>query len=69
MNEDIEVKYLENEILKDKILTAIKKRDFINEIKYGLGDKIKENPRQVKVYKKNLLKRIKETITDFFTIF
>lgn len=64
-----EIKKLENEIKADNFLTKIKKESFINEIKSGLGDKIKNNPKSVKVIKEPFLYKLKKFLKNIFTKF
>jgi hypothetical protein len=56
---------LEN--MGDKKNTERKKQLFINEIKSGLGEQIKQNPMDIRVVKKKktLMQRIKEFFTKF----
>ena len=50
----------------DKIKTELNKKKFIDEIKSGLGQEIKENAGTIKKKKKGLLKRIFNTIMETF---
>jgi hypothetical protein len=56
---------LEN--MGDKKNTERKKQLFINEIKSGLGEQIKQNPMDIRVIKKKktLIQKIKEFFTKF----
>jgi len=64
-----EIEMIEKEMLADKYVTALKKVKFINELKTGLGDEIKANPNGIKVIKKPLFQRIKESLKKIFTKF
>jgi hypothetical protein len=67
-NENREIKIAENEMLMDKNKTIMKKSQFIDEIKSGLGAKIKAKPRATIIkrpwyYKMlNTLKKIFKTL-------
>lgn len=72
MNRDAllrEIDIVEKEKINDKYVTALKKAQFANEIKAGLGDKIKQNPNGVKVIKKPWYKKIKDWFKNIFTKF
>ena len=58
-----------NDIRATRQNTEIKKNQFIMELKSGLGEKVKQNPNQVKVIKKSLGERIKLFIRNIFTKF
>jgi hypothetical protein len=58
----------DKEVLVEKYKTALKKSQFINELKNGLGEEIKKNPKP-KVIKKKFLHRIRESIKKMFTKF
>lgn len=64
-----EVKQAENEILLEKYKTALKKNQFINEIKSGLGQEIKKNPGKVKIIKKTWYQKFFNGIKKIFTKF
>lgn len=64
-----ELKTLEQELLLEKYKTALKKVQFINEIKSGLGADIKSNPNKVKVIKKSWYQKIVLIIKKIFTKF
>ena len=64
-----EVNRYEKEILVEKYKTALKKTQYINEIKTGLGNEIKKNPSQVKIIKKSLGQKIKLFFLSLFTKF
>lgn len=59
---------LAREMLADKYTTTLKKFQFINELKNGLGDVIKTNPK-VKVLKKSWFQKIKIIFKTIFTKF
>jgi len=67
-NENSELKKIENQILMDNNKTIMKKSQFINEIKDGLGVKIKAKPRATMIKKPwyykmlNGLKKIFKTL-------
>jgi hypothetical protein len=58
----------DKEILVEKYKTAIKKVQFINEIKTGLGGEIKKNPKP-KIIRKPFLKRMLDNVKNIFTKF
>ncbi len=58
----------DKEVLVEKYKTALKKAQFVNEIKSGLGEEIKKNPKP-KVIKRNFLYRIGQSIKKMFTKF
>ncbi len=64
-----EIQKTENLNNIEKYKTALKKVQFINEIKNGLGAELKENPRGVKVYKKSWLEKLTSTLKKIFTKF
>jgi hypothetical protein len=49
--------------------TVMKKAQFINEIKTGLGDEIKTNPNKIKIIKKPFLQKVKLFFIKMFTKF
>jgi len=53
----------------EKYKTAIRKKQFINELKVGLGDEIKNNPNRVKVGKSSWVKKLGLMIKKIFTKF
>jgi len=72
MNDKIlnrEVKQAENEMLLEKYKTALKKTQFINEIKSGLGKEIKSNPSKVKIIKKTWYQKLLSVLKKIFTKF
>ena len=66
---DRELNLAEKEVLVEKYKTALKKTQFINEIRNGLGDEIKKNGGKVIIHKKSLYKKIFESISKIFTKF
>lgn len=61
---------LENrEILRDKFLTALRKTQFVNELKAGLGEEIKKNPRTIKIIKESRYRRFISCLKSFFAKF
>jgi hypothetical protein len=64
-----EIELEEKEILRDKFLTAMRKTQFVNELKSGLGDEIKKNPRGIKIIKESRYKRFMSWLKTFFTKF
>jgi predicted site-specific integrase-resolvase len=67
MNKEIQLE--EKEILKDKISTAVSKVKFISEIKSGLGNEIKKNPKQIKIIQKTKGQRLLDWFKKIFTRF
>ena len=63
-----EIEQTERQILADKYMTALKKVKFINELKRGLGEEIKANPK-AKVIKKTWSQRVKERLKKILTKF
>jgi hypothetical protein len=53
----------------EKYKTALKKAEFINEIKGGLGTEIKNNPSKIKFIKKPWHKKLKIFLGKIFTKF
>jgi hypothetical protein len=58
----------DKENLVEKYKTALKKAQLVNEIKNGLGEEIKKNPRP-KIIKKSLSSKIITVIKKIFTKF
>ncbi len=58
----------DKEVLVGKYKTALKKASFVNEIKNGLGEEIKKNPRP-KIIKRSLTYKIITSIKKLFTKF
>jgi hypothetical protein len=63
------VDLMRNEMINIRNNTELKKKLFINDIKSGLGNKIKTNPNRIRVIKKSLGQRIKELFKKVFTKF
>lgn len=53
----------------EKYKTALKKAQFINEIKGGLGNEIKSNPGTVRIIKKSWNQKLKAFFKKAFTKF
>lgn len=49
--------------------TALRKAQFISQVKTGLGDEIKANPNQIKIIKKPFSQKVKTFFTRIFTKF
>lgn len=64
-----EIEQVEREILANMYTTALKKAKFVNELKGGLGDKIKANGSKVKVIKKSWFQRVIDKLRKLFTKF
>ena len=58
----------DREVLVEKYKTALKKAQFVNEVKSGLGEEIKKNPRP-KIIKKTFMSKITSAIKNIFTKF
>jgi len=58
----------DKDMLVEKYKTALKKAQFVNEVKSGLGEEIKKNPRP-KVIKRSFLYKIGASIKKLFTKF
>jgi len=61
-----ELKKLEKEAKNDEYLTSLKKQQFINELKNGIGDEMKKNLTTIKIIKKPWYVKLKESIKNFF---
>ena len=63
---DREIEDTEKQIALEVYKTALKKQQFVNEIKNGLGEKIKSNPNKVTIVKKNkFVTWVKKIFTKF----
>lgn len=62
-------KNIENEIKAIKYSTDLKKKSFINELKSGLGEKVKENPNKVKIIEKTWREKFLIKLKNIFTKF
>ena len=58
----------DKDVLVEKYKTALKKASFINEIKSGLGEEIKKNPKP-KIIKQSFFTRLSINIKKLFTKF
>lgn len=59
----------ERDILMAKYQTALKKGQFINELKGGLGADLKANPNGFVIHKKSFWKRFNNFLKKIFTKF
>lgn len=59
----------EKDMLVEKYKTALKKNQFINELKTGLGQEIKKNPSKVKIIKKTFGECFMLSLKKIFTKF
>ncbi len=59
----------EKEIILEKYKTALKKTQFINEIKGGLGEEIKKNPNKIKIIKKTWSQKLRIFFVKIFKNF
>lgn len=66
---DQQLEQAERDILMAKYQTALKKGQFINDLKAGLGNEIKANPRGFIIHKKSFWKRLSSFIKKIFTKF
>jgi hypothetical protein len=64
-----EANMAEKEMLVEKYKTALKKQQFINELKSGLGDEIKKNPNKAKIIEKKWYQRFGIFFKNIFTKF
>ena len=60
---------INNEIKAAKQNTELKKEQFINELKSGLGQKVKNNPNKVKIIKKKWHQKLITAIKNIFIKF
>ena len=60
---------INNEIKATKQNTELKKEQFINELKSGLGQKVKNNPNKVKIIKKKWHQKLITAIKNIFIKF
>ena len=58
----------DKDVLVEKYKTALKKAQFVNEVKSGLGEEIKKNQRP-KIIKKSFMSKITSAIKNIFTKF
>ena len=59
----------EKEVLIEKYKTALKKTQFVNELKTGLGVEIKKNPGKAKIIKKTWGQKLILGLSKLFTKF
>ena len=59
----------EKDMLVEKYKTALKKNQFINDLKTGLGEEIKKNPGKAKIIKKTWRERFMLNLRKLFTKF
>ena len=64
-----ETQLAEKEVLMEKYKTALKKGQFVNEIRNGLGKEIKKNPSRAKIIKKTTTQKIMLFFKNIFTKF
>jgi hypothetical protein len=64
-----EAEQVKKDLLVEKYKTALKKVQFVNEIKTGLGKDIKKNPGKAKFIKKTRYERFKLALKNIFTKF
>ena len=64
-----EIDQAEREMLAEKYKTALKKVQFANDIKNGLGLKIKANPNKARIIKHSWIKRFLLSLKKIFTKF
>jgi hypothetical protein len=64
-----ETSLAEKDMLVEKYKTALKKSQLINEIKTGLGEKIKKNPGKAKIIKKTWYQKLGLDFKNIFTKF
>ena len=60
---------VEKSIEMEKLKTTLKKAQFIQEIKNGLGSEIKKNPNQITIIKKPWYKKLGLFLRKIFTKF
>jgi hypothetical protein len=63
-----EIAQAEKEIISEKYKTALKKAQFVEEVKSGLGEEIKKKPKPT-IKKPTLGQKIMESIKKIFTKF
>lgn len=64
-----EIQSAENERKLEQFKTTLKKSQFIDEIKAGLGAEIKSNPGRVKIIKKKWYQKLGIALKSLFTKF
>ena len=60
---------VKKDLLVEKYKTALKKVQFVNEIKTGLGKDIKKNPGKAKIIKKTRYQKFMLALKNIFTKF
>jgi hypothetical protein len=66
---DRESSQAKQDMLVEKYKTALKKNQFINELKTGLGEEIKKNPGKAKIIKKTWGECFMLSLKKIFTKF
>ena len=66
---DKEIKSELNEILRDRVKTAVDKQRFVNDMKNGLKNDIKENLGKVKIIKLSFKEKTLRFLRRLFTKF
>lgn len=64
-----EIEQRDKDALLEKYKTALKKTQFLNEIKNGLGEELKKNPSGVKIIKKTWFQKFMLNLKKIFTKF
>lgn len=64
-----EIEITENDIEVQKQKTNFVKKEFINKLKTGLGEEIKNAPKVPKIRKKTILEKFKNFIRNIFLRF
>lgn len=64
-----ELEITERDIEMQKYVTQLKKTQFIDEIKHGLGKEIKQNPSKLTIIKKPWHQKLKLFFAKIFTRF
>ncbi len=67
LNKELTTK--ENEVKLEQFKTELKKSQFIEEVRNGLGTQIKLNPRKVRIIKKPWHVKFKNSLAKLFTKF
>lgn len=63
-----EIQQTENQIKADMLMTEMRKKKFISELKTGLGDEIKKNPNTVKIIKKPWFTKVSDFFKKIFKV-
>lgn len=64
-----EIEQAEKEMLSERYKTALKKAQFVSEMKNGLGAEIKANPNRPRVIRQTWFKRFTSWVKRIFTTF